>query len=292
MDFFKSKSKIFVSLLSVFIVGVAAFLWSRPMIEINISAIILLGSSTLLLAVAVLWHRDVLVRSMALFFAFLLLGFIFCQAHFHFLLSDPLIFEKQEVDFEGFVCDDPEIGMQDVKYEICLLSIEGEKADFKILMTTDLYPRHQFEEIVSGKGILEHPSMIDGFDYKNYLLTKKIFGVMYKPKIENSKQLTVNSNDIGNFNYLIFQLKGVLFKIKNRFEATINQIMHEPEASFLNGLLLGEKSGMSPELIDNFNKTGTTHIIALSGFNVTIIIFAVASLFGYLGKRNAFFISL
>ncbi len=212
------------------------------------------------------------------------------------------IVSPKEIIFEGYICDDPEIGMQDIKYQICLLNLDGERADFKILMTADLYPEYKYGQIISGKGILEKPGKIEDFDYQSYLLTKKIFAVIYKPKLDNNKQLTplrqryagqaVNSKNIGSFNYLIFQTKGTLFRIKNKFSQTISQIMAEPEASLLKGLILGEKSTMSNELLDNFNKTGTTHIIALSGYNVTIIIWAVAKIFGYLGRKNAFLISL
>jgi competence protein ComEC len=292
MDFLKSKSKIFLSTLISFIIGVAIYLWWKPDFKFFETSVVLVISSILLIIIAVFWRKDILIRYLALGLSFLFLGFVFSQAYFYFLLANPLISEKQEANFEGFVCDDPEIGMQDVKYQICLLSLNEEEVNFKILLTTDLYPEYKFGEIILGKGSLERPGIIDGFDYQNYLLAKKIFAVIYKPKINNSKHLAVNSHDIGGLNYLILRLEGVLYKIKNEFETTINQIMPEPEASFLNGLILGEKSGMGKELIDNFNKTGTTHIIALSGFNVTIIIFAVATLFGYLGKRKAFFISL
>ena len=47
--------------------------------------------------------------------------------------------------------------------------------------------------------------------------------------------------------------------------------MPEPQASFLAGLLIGAKKSIPADLMAVFNQTGTTHIIAVSGYNVTII---------------------
>lgn len=308
--FLRSKSKIFLSILVAFIIGVAVYLWWRPDLNFDSSIIIFFTVSILLILIAIFWRRDIWIRYFALIFAFLFLGGGFTQFYFAQFLANPLNFDKKEVEFRGFICNDPEVGMQEVKYEVCLFELDKEKANFKILMTADLYPKYEFGQIISGQGNLERPGEISGFDYQSFLLTKKIFGVIYKPKISESppageagsesreagsgfaRQESVSSNDLGKFDYFLFQIENVLFKIKNKFEATINQIMVEPEASLLNGLILGEKSGMSEELINNFNQTGTTHIIALSGFNVTIIIWAVAGALAFLGKRDAFLISL
>jgi len=291
MKMLSSKSKIFLSVITSFIVGVAVCLWR--MVELNYlpTLIVLIATSFILIIIAVLWRQDILVRYIALVISFLFLGFVFNFFYFHQYLQDPLGFDKKEIIFEGYVCDDPEIGMQDIKYQICLLNLDGEKADFKILMTADLYPEFKFGQIISGKGNLEKPGMIEDFDYQNYLLTKKIFAVIYKPKIE-TEEIFIKQNEIGLKKFYSVKIYGFLFAVKNKFSETISQIMAEPEASLLKGLILGEKSTMSQELLDNFNKTGTTHIIALSGFNVTIIISAIAVLFGYLGRKNAFFISL
>ena len=43
------------------------------------------------------------------------------------------------------------------------------------------------------------------------------------------------------------------------------RIFPEPHAALLTGILLGDNSGMSPELKDAFSATGTSHIIAIPG---------------------------
>lgn len=68
----------------------------------------------------------------------------------------------------------------------------------------------------------------------------------------------------------------------------IHRSFNEPQASLLAGIILGDQSGMPADLSHAFQATGTTHIVALSGFNVTIIVTSVmTTLMRVLGRRWA-----
>lgn len=53
--------------------------------------------------------------------------------------------------------------------------------------------------------------------------------------------------------------------------ALINSLIHEPQAGLINGILFGVKATLSSQLRDALITTGTLHIIALSGMNISII---------------------
>lgn len=55
------------------------------------------------------------------------------------------------------------------------------------------------------------------------------------------------------------------------FTSIINQVLPEPHAGLLSGILFGTKASLSKDLIDALTRTGTLHIIALSGMNISII---------------------
>ncbi|KKS88115.1 MAG: ComEC/Rec2-related protein, competence protein ComEC [Microgenomates group bacterium GW2011_GWC1_43_11] len=55
------------------------------------------------------------------------------------------------------------------------------------------------------------------------------------------------------------------------FTSIINQLLPEPHAGLLAGILFGVKTSLDPSLKDALIKTGTLHIIALSGMNITIL---------------------
>jgi competence protein ComEC len=71
-----------------------------------------------------------------------------------------------------------------------------------------------------------------------------------------------------------------LYQLRNAFHRTVESPFPEPEASLLSGILLGIESGISPQIREAFNATGTTHIIAISGFNITIVAGLFISFFG------------
>ena len=78
-----------------------------------------------------------------------------------------------------------------------------------------------------------------------------------------------------------------------RARAVLAQILPEPHAALLTGILLGDDAGMSPELQDAFGATGTSHIITISGFNIAIIaglFYAAAT--GLFGRRHGLWIAM
>lgn len=56
------------------------------------------------------------------------------------------------------------------------------------------------------------------------------------------------------------------------FVITLQKILTEPHASLASGLVLGTGAGFPSDLKQAFINTGTIHLVAVSGFNVTIVI--------------------
>jgi competence protein ComEC len=48
------------------------------------------------------------------------------------------------------------------------------------------------------------------------------------------------------------------------------RIIPDPEASLLTGILLGVDTGLPENVMDDFSATGTTHVIAISGFKISV----------------------
>lgn len=67
-------------------------------------------------------------------------------------------------------------------------------------------------------------------------------------------------------------------KVRHRFSAGIFNALPEPAASFALGLLVGQRSTLPDYLADALMVTGLTHIVAVSGYNLTIIVQAVQKL--------------
>ena len=124
-------------------------------------------------------------------------------------------------------------------------------------------------------GLLQTPPVHEDFSYQDYLARQGIYSYMPYTSAEIV--------DHGNGNSLL----AALYRFKQTGLELIYQYLPDPEASLLAGIVLGVESGI-PDAVDQaFKDTGTTHIIAISGFNITIVSGLFAILFGrLLGARR------
>ncbi len=121
-------------------------------------------------------------------------------------------------------------------------------------------------------GLLEKPEnfMTDQgteFDYISYLYKDNILYQIRRAKVE-----VVSS---GNGNWVVARLLPLKRKIVESFE----KVFPDSDASLLAGINLGEKSAIDADFRNDLVTTGTIHIIALSGYNVTIVANALRDLF-------------
>lgn len=196
-----------------------------------------------------------------------------------------IIFE-QDLEIVGKISQRPEPNYKNQKVVIkiteCfsngtrLKDIEGAK----IIVRLPTFPEYRFGEYLSLQGKISQPENFSGFDYKNYLKRWHIVGEVKNPVKINFKGSSANPIDKGY---------GFLYSIANTFEIALNKVLPEPHSSLASGILLGVKRNIPDDLMLDLQKTGLTHIIALSGFNVTILIAIFArSLVMYLGRRQTF----
>jgi len=150
----------------------------------------------------------------------------------------------------------------------------------KVLITLDKYPQYHYGDLVRVTGKLEAPGEFEGFSYDHYLSLSGIYSVMYKPRIE-----LIRSGG----GYLFWHVMGYL---QDGFMSRINRIWPEPYASFEAGLLIGARKGIPPDLMNQFNITGLSHIIAISGFNITIIIAIVMGALAWMPRKRAFWVAV
>ncbi|MBN1953790.1 MAG: ComEC/Rec2 family competence protein [Anaerolineae bacterium] len=178
------------------------------------------------------------------------------------------------VTLEGVVVREP-----DVREEKIYLRLRAEQlrladgrevtVDGLALVQVDRYPTFAYGDRLRVRGPLETPPTDDDFSYRDYLARQGIHSI-----VPRCRATRLGSGEGSPFTAALLALKG-------RAQATIAAILHEPEASLLTGILLGIESGIPADLADAFSATGTTHIIAISGFNITII----SGIFAGLARR-------
>jgi len=81
-------------------------------------------------------------------------------------------------------------------------------------------------------------------------------------------------------------LKRKLFNLRQSFTDKINRVVNFPENNLMNGILLGERGGFDSKQNEEFINTSTIHIVALSGYNITIVSENVMKFFNFFLSQN------
>ncbi|MFA5134344.1 MAG: ComEC/Rec2 family competence protein [Patescibacteria group bacterium] len=197
------------------------------------------------------------------------------------------------VRFAGIVAAEPDQRKDHTKLTVeAQRGIAGAPAALhgKVLVKTTPYPAYGYGDLLDITCSLVAPEPIEfetdvgirTFRYDQYLSRFSIYSLCYRPSITKAAA--------GQGNVLL----GGALAVKGYFVSLVQDVFAEPHASFLNGLLLGAKKSIPDDLMEAFNRTGTTHIVALSGYNIAIIAVLVQKLCLrlWISRKRAFWASL
>ena len=157
----------------------------------------------------------------------------------------------------------------------------------KLLVSTNTAPAYSYGDKLEIVGQLVRPKnfstrsdpvtgsdlVTPEFDWVGYLAKDGISYQMFRP------QIRVLAHDQGN------PLVSHLFRIKHAFTGNVERVIAEPASALLGGLVLGAKSSLGEELTEKFRRTGVSHIVALSGYNMTIVADNIVSFFSLFLSR-------
>ncbi|MAT42233.1 MAG: hypothetical protein CL609_07825 [Anaerolineaceae bacterium] len=108
-------------------------------------------------------------------------------------------------------------------------------------------------------GDLVTPPENEEFSYRDYLARSRVYSLMAFPRLKLLSENQANSIQQG------------LYAFRQFVHLKIQQFLPQPEAALLSGILLGIETDIPNDLELAFQNTGTAHIIAISGFNMTLL---------------------
>ncbi len=168
-----------------------------------------------------------------------------------------------------------------VAAETIFVNNHKQTTDGLVLIETDRSQAASYGNRIRATGALNTPATWDRFSYADYLARQGIFSHMGNAAVE---VISAGHGDP------VFRL---LIDLRNRVKREIAVALPEPQAGLLIGMLTGDESSISPELAEAFSRTGASHVIAISGFNMvivsTIVFRMIAALFGDEKSLSAFF---
>jgi len=225
------------------------------------------------------------------------LGFFLFLGIWRFSVSIPIDspgkiwhYNGENIDVIARVVEEPRVELDKQKLTIEVFYSEnlGRKLEGEVLIYSDLYPRINYGDNLRIKCELKAPEPFNDFAYDRYLAKSDIYSLCYYPEIERL-ELDEHSSQ-NNFYFLFFNN---LYNLKDKISYLINISIREPEASVLRAMTLGDKWSVPDDVREDFAKAGLSHIMAISGMHIGIILSVIFSSLLFLGlfRSKAFYFS-
>jgi competence protein ComEC len=190
-----------------------------------------------------------------------------------------------DVEIRGTVSTPPEI-----RDKVTHLRLTGIKISLdsnwrelsgEILLFIPRETTYAYGDVLMVKGTPETPPSFDDFDYQGYLARQGILATMYFPDI------TVIKSGSG-----IRPLAWV-YDLREKLAGSLARALPEPQTALTQSILLGIRYNIPSDILDEFTITGTTHVLAISGVNITIMAGMLLSIgLRLFGKKHYFYVWL
>ncbi len=200
------------------------------------------------------------------------------EFHSIYPFSQLVHYNESTVSIVGKVYKSPEIKPDKQLVLVTPLIINGEKISKqtqKISARVTLFHKILPGDIVhiSGKFQVRSDFISDTgriVPYRIMSYSKKIAGDIYYPTI-----FTIVGHDKNMYTFLSL--------IKNKFLESMNNLFVLPASGLLSGMMIGDTSSLSPDMLDIFRMVGLIHIVVLSGYNVTLVANTFVRMFAFRG---------
>ncbi|HLA27881.1 MAG TPA: DNA internalization-related competence protein ComEC/Rec2 [Syntrophales bacterium] len=175
-----------------------------------------------------------------------------------------------KLTFEGIVNEDPVLSPDGQVIIVNVRSIIGENgslpAEGLIMLSLPRieYP-FKYGDIIRFKTKLRRPRNFNNpgaLDYEKQLRGR---GILVQGRISNASDIVLIREGRGN------AFKAGIERFRSRLRKIIEENSINPQKEILTALLLGEKKKIPQPVRDSFSRTGTSHILAISGLHVGMI---------------------
>ena len=210
----------------------------------------------------------------------IVLGFGFFLARNYVLIHQSRIPQSSfnsKQEFTGIVSGDPDLGLTSTT-----IVLELDSGDH-IQVSFPAHTNVSYGDSVSVVGTLHTPQsfMTDTgreFDYPTYLLVHGIAATMSTKNIQ-----VLDHHEKSRF-------VEDLFLVKKYFTNEVQKLFPSPENGLFAGIVIGEQSLLPKTNLTEFQIAGLTHMIVLSGYNITVVALGAMWIlvmvgFGYRARR-------
>lgn len=182
---------------------------------------------------------------------------------------------EKKLTLEGMIAESPQAAPEKTELVVSVSRMirDGEYVPVwgRVLLVSREPQPLRYGDVVRFHSRLRAPHNFNnpgGFDYERYL---RFRGILVRGNIGDASGLILLRRERGN------PLRTGLEHIRDRIRETISLAAPGTEGRIIQALILGDRKEIPKGVVENFNRTGTTHIIAISGLHIGIV--ALFSLF-------------
>lgn len=177
----------------------------------------------------------------------------------------------------GYIYEPPDLRDSSALVKVHVTALDFGSGDQPVsgnlLLRLDHAEGLAYGSVLRVRGLLKTPAESDEFSYRAYLHRQGIDSVLTTPL---ATKLPFDKTN---------PLLALLYRAQKGIYQRVYRLFPDPEASLAAGILVGKDKGMTASLTQAFTDTGTSHIIAISGFNIAIVAGLFVGLFSrLLGK--------
>jgi competence protein ComEC len=263
------------------LVGIALGSWLEPPTALAAALVLLF------LLLLCLWRNHLLLRrALGLLLVAMLGALRVALAQPSWGPGDVAFYVDQPVQLWGMVAGEAEEQPDGVTFplQVEALAVQGDEG--RPVRGTVLVQGERFLELAYGDrvlvtGTLALPRSTGGFSYRDYLARQGIFVLL------KNADLVQRLPGPGGF----LPARG-LYALRGWARARLEALLPEPSASLLVGVLLGSRASIPPEVQQAFSRSGTSHILAISGWNINIVAAFLAAAGRRLSRRASLLLVL
>jgi len=198
---------------------------------------------------------------------------------------------KPKVLLVGYVDGDFEVTKTGGRYTFRVLRAQTEdsiiETNDRVLVSGPDWIKPRQGQVLVLEGKLQRPTSFADFDYISYLAKDGVHATMYFPTYSVPTDL-----NLPWFTRTRLWFGASMAAVRIGVTERIARAVPQPMASYLAGILVGAKGVVGQDIKDQFSRTGTSHILAISGYNITIVAAVLMALLAPLGRRRAYWLAV
>lgn len=234
-----------------------------------------------------------LVAGVSLILCFIfIIGFFSIQKQRYFIEQNRHIvqyIDKGNLTIEGIIIETPlSYPDKNVLFIKCLRILKDKtyipvSGNIRLVIPPDL--KFQYGDFLRFHSTLKHVHNFNnpgGFDYESYM---KLQGIYATGFISDNSKIIILRQKTAN------HVKLRLESFRNYLKQIIYNNAPSPQREIIEAMTIGNQNEIPNDVRDNFNKTGTSHILSISGLHIGMVS-AVAFFFAFLFLKSSEYLML